>query len=150
MNDHETLPESNKLVLKQFSIIGQQNRKPAALSPAKTIKDAPIWAKEKKQQPNAVDQLAKELVDKVQYNQLSQTEKIEFLDIQVSDKEQMLRTRTDETLSGGQAFNLVIENQRYFAICQDKYSNLAKKQREVIAFNSVRDVNDLIRQRRNL
>ena len=79
MNDHETLPESNKLVLKQFSIIGQQNRKPAALSPAKTIKDAPIWAKEKKQQPNAVDQLAKELVDKVQYNQLSQTEKIEFL-----------------------------------------------------------------------
>ena len=48
MNDHETLPESNKLVLKQFSIIGQQNRKPAALSPAKTIKDAPIWAKEKK------------------------------------------------------------------------------------------------------
>ena len=62
----------------------------------------------------------------------------------------MLRTQTDEALSGGQAFNLVIENQRYFAICQDKYSSLAKKQREVIAFNSVRDVNDLIRQRRNL
>ena len=44
----------------------------------------------------------------------------------------------------------MIENQRYFAICQDKYSSLAKKQREVIAYNSVQNVNDLIRQRKNL
>ena len=61
-----------------------------------------------------------------------------------------MRTRTDETLQGGNAFNLVVENQRYFAICQDKYANLAKKQREVIAYNSVQEVNELIRVRKNL
>ena len=101
MNEHETLPETNKLVLKQFTTIGLQNKKTTTLNPMKTIKDAPIFAKEKNKPANPVDELASELINKVKYDQLSQTEKIEFLQIQVNDKEQMLRTRTDETLTTG-------------------------------------------------
>ena len=65
------------------------------------MKDAPIWAKEKNRQASPVDELAKELINKVEYGQLSQIEKIQFLEIQVNDKEQQLRTRTDETLTAG-------------------------------------------------
>ena len=65
------------------------------------MKDAPIWAKEKNRQASPVDELAKELMNKVEYKQLSQIEKIQFLEIQVNDKEQQLRTRTDETLTAG-------------------------------------------------
>ena len=68
-------------------------------------------------QTTRVDELATEMMSKVQYDQFNIDEKIEFMKIQVNDKEQQLRLRTDETLSGGAAFNLVIENQRYFAIC---------------------------------
>jgi len=39
---------------------------------------------------------------------------------------------------------MIIENQRFFAVSQDKYANLAKKKREEIALRSVREVNDLI------
>ena len=65
------------------------------------MRDAPIWAKEKNRQASPVDELAKELINKVEYGQLSQIEKIQFLEIQVNDKEQQLRTRTDETLTAG-------------------------------------------------
>ena len=45
------------------------------------MKDAPIWAKEKNRQASPVDELAKELINKVEYGQLSQIEKIQFLEI---------------------------------------------------------------------
>jgi len=37
-----------------------------------------------------------------------------------------------------------MQNQRFFAISQDKYANLATKKREEIALNSVREVRELI------
>ena len=141
IEDRETMPENNKAVLKHFNELSKSNKKPSVLT-------APITKPSK--QPDQVEDLAEELQKKVQFNQLNQDEKIEFLNIKVNDKEKLLRQRTDETLQSGSAFNLVVENQRFFAICQDKYANLSKKQREVIAFNSVREVNELIKQRKSL
>ena len=43
-----------------------------------------------------------------------------------------------------------MENQRFFAVSQDKFANLAKKRREEIALRSVKEVNDLISQRKRL
>lgn len=43
-----------------------------------------------------------------------------------------------------------MENQRFFAVSQDKFANLAKKRREEIALKSVKEVNELISQRKRL
>ena len=69
MNEHETLPENNKLVLKHFATIGNKEKRPSVLNPVKTMKNSsPVWSGPKNKQSSAVDELAKELVDKVEYD----------------------------------------------------------------------------------
>ena len=61
-----------------------------------------------------------------------------------------LREKTDRALQSQKAFDAIMENQRFFAVSQDKFANLAKKRREEIALRSVKEVNDLISQRKRL
>ena len=84
------------------------------------------------------------------YDQMDSADKIDYLKVKIQQYEQSLRERTDHTLQSQRAFDLILDNQRFFAVCQDKFSNLAKKAREEVALRSVREVNDLICQRKNL
>jgi len=72
------------------------------------------------------------------------SDKLDYLREQISLCEERLRENTDRALQKDKAFELIMENQRFFAVSQDKYANLAKKKREEIALNSVREVNELI------
>ena len=90
------------------------------------------------------------MVFKVEYEQMEPADKLDYLRVQITESEATLRERTDAALQSEKAFDLIMENQRYFAVSQDKYSNLAKKKREEIALKSVKEVNDLISQRKNL
>lgn len=45
----------------------------------------------------------------------------------IAEKEDVLRKKTDRILEGGDAFDLVLSNQRYFAVQQDKYASKAKE-----------------------
>jgi len=71
------------------------------------------------------------------------TDKLDYLREQISLCEERLRENTDRELQKDKAFELIMEK-RFFAVSQDKYANLAKKKREEIALNSVREVNELI------
>jgi hypothetical protein len=71
------------------------------------------------------------------------TDKLDYLREQISLCEERLRENTDRALQKDKAFELIMEK-RFFAVSQDKYANLAKKKREEIALNSVREVNELI------
>ena len=81
---------------------------------------------------------------------MDQADKMDYLKVKIQQYEQSLRERTDHTLQSQRAFDLILDNQRFFAVCQDKFSDLAKKAREEVALRSVREVNDLICQRKNL
>lgn len=76
--------------------------------------------------------------------------KLDFLKVRIQECEGMLRERTDQALQKDRAFEMIIDNQRFFAVTQDKYAALAKRKREEIAIKSVREVNDLINKRKNL
>ena len=89
-------------------------------------------------------------IEKFTYERFSNKDKAEFMKTKVLREETSLRQRTDTILQSEKALELVLENQRYFAQYQDKISMKAKKQREEIALKSVKEVNDLISQRKNL
>ena len=76
--------------------------------------------------------------------------KLDYLKVKTQECEEALRLRTDQALQQEKAFELILDNQRYFAVSQDKYAALAKKKREEIALKSVHEVNELISQRKNL
>lgn len=57
------------------------------------------------------------LMVKFGYDNMEPPDKLDFLKVQISEGEQQLRERTDATLQNGQTFDLIIENQRYFATC---------------------------------
>ena len=90
------------------------------------------------------------MLQKVMYDEMEPVEKIDHLKVSIMRNEERLRERTDRTLQSQMAFDLILDNQRFFATCQDKFSSLAKKAREEIALRSVREVNELICQRKNL
>ena len=98
-----------------------------------------------------IDNRATDMVWKlVEYDNMNAGDKLDYLKVTIQKCEAALRQRTDRALQSQRAFDSIIENQRYFAVSQDKYANLAKKKREEIALKSVREVNELINQRKNL
>ena len=90
------------------------------------------------------------MLKKVMYDEMEPADKTDYLKVRILEHEQALRERTDRTLQSQQAFDLILDNQRFFAKSQDKFANLAKKAREEIALRSVREVNQLIAKRKNL
>ena len=90
------------------------------------------------------------MVFKVEYENMEPADKLDYLRVQIQESETVLRERTDRALQSEKAFEAILENQRFFAVSQDKYANLAKKKREEIALRSVKEVNDLISQRKRL
>ena len=81
---------------------------------------------------------------------MNKSEKVQYLEALIAEKEDVLRKKTDRILEGGDAFDLVLSNQRYFAVQQDKYASKAKEQREKIAFSSVNEMNELVQNRKTL
>ena len=61
-----------------------------------------------------------------------------------------MKARTDEALQSGAAFKMVIDNQRHFALSQDAFAQRAKEQRSVVAMQNVKEVNELIKERKVL
>ena len=90
------------------------------------------------------------MVFKVEYAMMDPADKLDYLKVQIQDSETALREKTDRALQSQRAFDAIMENQRFFAVSQDKFANLAKKRREEIALRSVKEVNDLISQRKRL
>lgn len=84
------------------------------------------------------------------YDEMEPADQTDYLKVKIMEHEQSLKGKTDRTLQSQQAFDLILDNQRFFAQSQDKFASFAKKAREEIALRSVREVNDLICHRKNL
>ena len=67
------------------------------------------------------------MVFKVEYENMEPADKLDYLRVQIQESETVLRERTDRALQSEKAFEAILENQRFFAVSQDKYANLAKK-----------------------
>lgn len=99
---------------------------------------------------NNIDKKASAMVFKVEYDEMDGPDKLDYLKVQIQESETKLREKTDRALQSERAFEAILENQRFFAVSQDKYASLAKKKREEVALRSVKEVNDLISQRKRL
>ena len=73
------------------------------------------------------DKFIDQLINMAKYEKMNKSEKIQYLEALIAVKEDELRKKTDRVLEGGDAFDLVLSNQRYFAVSQDKYASKAKE-----------------------
>ena len=62
------------------------------------------------------DKIIDQLINKAKYEKMNKAEKVEYLEALIAEKEDVLRKKTDRILEGGDAFDLVLSNQRYFAV----------------------------------
>ena len=90
------------------------------------------------------------MVDNLALETLPNEEKVQVLKTQIIREETALRKKTDDILQSEKALQLVLDNQCFFAQTQDKIAIQAKVQREKIALQSIKEVNELISTRKNL
>ena len=70
-----------------------------------------------KKRKTEMDERASRMVMQVEYEVMDPGDKLDYLQVQISESETALRERTDRALHSDKAFNLILENQRYFAVC---------------------------------
>ena len=153
-NRQDALLDSQKDAIFQLNTVtmgkkGSKKSRGGILAPSKTGAAPLLFRKQPQQSPvkrrkSEIDQQATSMVFKVEYEQMEPADKLDYLKVQIQDSEVALREKTDRALQSQRAFDAIMENQRFFAVCQDKFANLAKKRREEIALRSVKEVNDLI------